>query len=406
MWGEGTGGGSQTHHGPHEVLSPSPCFGHSGQAGGPSLSPSLPSPPPAMTSAKEGKAAPPLLPPPSGAEERRRSPLDQLPPPANSNKPLTPFSIEDILNKPCGRRAPSARLLDKVACSPAAPRNGVVPAPASPLCALQELASKTFKGLEVNVLQAAEGNGPELLRRRLGLGEGGVPLAGSGMLVSLGPVAAPTFGTGQTPPREIPLKFPTKSRVRVGVEGRRKVESVLPNPAPRLGRPSLTTNSIGGEEKGAADRRESGVAAVRGGGGGGGRGGGDRIRVFGFSDGGRAGDESKGLRGKRGERRSGETGGCPLHAAPCRGKAAKSGGGGGPFLGKASAGKALCGFARLSEGALPRCLAWPGAVIGGARGGEGAPGVCTLLAGVAGKGGAVVPLALGTQAGQRSKPRR
>ncbi|XP_062991735.1 transcription factor LBX2 [Elgaria multicarinata webbii] len=110
-----------------------------------------------MTSAKEGKAAPPLLQP--GAEERRRIPLDQLPPPANSNKPLTPFSIEDILSKPSGRKAPASRLLDKVAGATGAPRNGV-PAPASPLCALEELASKTFKGLEVNVLQAAEGRDP------------------------------------------------------------------------------------------------------------------------------------------------------------------------------------------------------------------------------------------------------
>lgn len=110
-----------------------------------------------MTSASEGKAAPPLSQP--GAEERRRSPLDQLPPPANSNKPLTPFSIEDILSKPSGRKAPSTALLDKVAGSAGSPRNGV-PAPASPLCALEELASKTFQGLEVNVLQAAEGKNP------------------------------------------------------------------------------------------------------------------------------------------------------------------------------------------------------------------------------------------------------
>ncbi|XP_067389624.1 transcription factor LBX2 isoform X2 [Emydura macquarii macquarii] len=115
-----------------------------------------------MTSAKDGKVAGPLLHP--GGEERRRSPLDQLPPPANSNKPLTPFSIADILSKPsarkgpCGPCAPSPGLLDKVAGSGAA-RNGV-PAPSSPLCALEELASKTFRGLEVNVLQAAEGRDP------------------------------------------------------------------------------------------------------------------------------------------------------------------------------------------------------------------------------------------------------
>uniref|UniRef100_A0A8C5SJ50 Homeobox domain-containing protein n=1 Tax=Laticauda laticaudata TaxID=8630 RepID=A0A8C5SJ50_LATLA len=108
-----------------------------------------------MTSAKEGKAVP-ALPQPGAAEERRRSPLDHLPPPANSSKPLTPFSIEDILSKPSGHKAPAARLLEKVAGSAGAPRNGV-PAPDSPLCALEELASKTFKGLELNVLQAAEG---------------------------------------------------------------------------------------------------------------------------------------------------------------------------------------------------------------------------------------------------------
>ncbi|XP_071335866.1 transcription factor LBX1a [Trachinotus anak] len=101
---------------------------------------------------------------PAVLEERRRSPLDQLPPPANSNKPLTPFSIEDILNKPSVRRSCSlsgaAHLLS--------PREKLAPAghslsgralltQPSPLCALEELASKTFKGLEVSVLQAAEG---------------------------------------------------------------------------------------------------------------------------------------------------------------------------------------------------------------------------------------------------------
>ncbi|XP_020650815.2 transcription factor LBX2 [Pogona vitticeps] len=121
-----------------------------------------------MTSATEGKAPPTPSQPVDGGgrgggEERHRSPLDQLPPPANSNKPLTPFSIEDILNKPSGRKAPSARLvfLDKVTASTGRPRNGnSLPAPTSPLCALEELASKTFKGLEVNVLQAAEGRDP------------------------------------------------------------------------------------------------------------------------------------------------------------------------------------------------------------------------------------------------------
>nr|XP_038034775.1 transcription factor LBX2 [Anas platyrhynchos] len=114
-----------------------------------------------MTSAREAAGSPPL---PAAGEERRRGALDQLPPPANSNKPLTPFGIEDILSRPSGRRAPPghgappARLPDKAA-GPGAPRNGVC-APSSPLCALEELASKTFKGLELNVLQAAEGREP------------------------------------------------------------------------------------------------------------------------------------------------------------------------------------------------------------------------------------------------------
>lgn len=95
----------------------------------------------------------------SSGEDRRRGPLDQLPPPANSNKPLTPFSIEDILNKPSVKKSVGTlcppRVLEKVAGS-GATRNGIS-APSSPLCALEELASKTFKGLEVSVIQAAEG---------------------------------------------------------------------------------------------------------------------------------------------------------------------------------------------------------------------------------------------------------
>lgn len=95
----------------------------------------------------------------SSGEERRRGPLDQLPPPANSNKPLTPFSIEDILNKPSAKKSVGSlcppRVLQKVTGSSAS-RNGIS-APSSPLCALEELASKTFKGLEVSVIQAAEG---------------------------------------------------------------------------------------------------------------------------------------------------------------------------------------------------------------------------------------------------------
>ncbi|XP_048362961.1 transcription factor LBX1 [Sphaerodactylus townsendi] len=109
-----------------------------------------------MTSKDEGKAA--------SAEERRRSPLDHLPPPANSNKPLTPFSIEDILNKPSVRRSytlcGAAHLLSAAEKHPPASlplSSRALLSQTSPLCALEELASKTFKGLEVSVLQAAEG---------------------------------------------------------------------------------------------------------------------------------------------------------------------------------------------------------------------------------------------------------
>ncbi|XP_072288943.1 transcription factor LBX2 [Eucyclogobius newberryi] len=115
-----------------------------------------------MTSSKDMKAGSVLQ--SSGEERRARAPLDQLPPPANSNKPLTPFSIEDILNKPsvkksaavsvCSVRPP--RVLEKVTAPGNAQRNGIS-TPSSPLCALEELASKTFKGLEVSVIQAAEG---------------------------------------------------------------------------------------------------------------------------------------------------------------------------------------------------------------------------------------------------------
>ncbi|XP_054886743.1 transcription factor LBX2 [Poeciliopsis prolifica] len=109
-----------------------------------------------MTSSKDMKAGSVLQ---SGGEERRRAPLDQLPPPANSNKPLTPFSIEDILNKPSVKKSVASicppRVLEKVTGSNAV-RNGIS-TPSSPLCALEELASKTFKGLEVSVIQAAEG---------------------------------------------------------------------------------------------------------------------------------------------------------------------------------------------------------------------------------------------------------
>ncbi|XP_069755583.1 transcription factor LBX1-like [Narcine bancroftii] len=116
-----------------------------------------------MSSKEESKSSSGAL--HSSIDERRRSPLDQLPPPANSNKPLTPFSIEDILNKPSVRRGFAVcganHLLsaaDKHTSSALAlaTRTGVL-SQTSPLCALEELASKTFKGLEVSVLQAAEG---------------------------------------------------------------------------------------------------------------------------------------------------------------------------------------------------------------------------------------------------------
>ncbi|XP_041065249.1 transcription factor LBX1-like [Carcharodon carcharias] len=116
-----------------------------------------------MSSKEEAKSSSGTL--HSSVEERRRSPLDHLPPPANSNKPLTPFSIEDILNKPSVRRGYTLcgtnHLLsptDKHTPSgmPLSGRAGVL-TQTSPLCALEELASKTFKGLEVSVLQAAEG---------------------------------------------------------------------------------------------------------------------------------------------------------------------------------------------------------------------------------------------------------
>ncbi|KAJ3614652.1 hypothetical protein NHX12_018223 [Muraenolepis orangiensis] len=92
------------------------------------------------------------------AENRRRSPLDHLPPPAISNKPLTPFSIEDILNKPSVKRSyticGTAHLISSSEKHRSSSGRALL---TSPLSALEELASKTFKGLEVSVLQAAEG---------------------------------------------------------------------------------------------------------------------------------------------------------------------------------------------------------------------------------------------------------
>ncbi|XP_062866931.1 transcription factor LBX1b [Trichomycterus rosablanca] len=87
-------------------------------------------------------------------EGNRRNPLERLPPPASSNKPLTPFSIADILAKPINKTTSahlslSATLLKTLITSPVDHT--------SPLCALQELTSKTFRGLEPGVFQAAEG---------------------------------------------------------------------------------------------------------------------------------------------------------------------------------------------------------------------------------------------------------
>lgn len=136
--------------GPSGGLSPRQRIPVAGGEGSPAR------PGPTMTSKEEPK--------PSSGEERRRSPLDHLPPPANSNKPLTPFSIEDILNKPSVRRSytlcGTAHLLSAAEKHPPAglPLSGrALLSQTSPLCALEELASKTFKGLEVSVLQAAEG---------------------------------------------------------------------------------------------------------------------------------------------------------------------------------------------------------------------------------------------------------
>ncbi|XP_051010530.1 transcription factor LBX2 [Acomys russatus] len=58
----------------------------------------------------------------------------------------TPFSIADILGRSMVPRAPSA---------PQLPEAG--PDPESPLCALEELASKTFLGHDLGALQASEG---------------------------------------------------------------------------------------------------------------------------------------------------------------------------------------------------------------------------------------------------------
>lgn len=110
-----------------------------------------------MTSAGEAAGSPPL---PAAVGGHRRSPLDRLPPPANTTKPLTPFGIEDILGRPRGGSPPGTGTGPAAPPAPTGPRGGGGGcAPASPLWALEELASKTFQGLELGMLQAAGGTG-------------------------------------------------------------------------------------------------------------------------------------------------------------------------------------------------------------------------------------------------------
>ncbi|TRY92312.1 hypothetical protein DNTS_029275 [Danionella cerebrum] len=105
-------------------------------------------------------------------ESRGLNPLEYLPPPAGYNKPLTPFSITDILSKPTFQRAlprvHRVRVSERARQSITITRQSItLVAHTSPLSALQELASKTFRGLELGVLQAAEGrNGLSLFERR------------------------------------------------------------------------------------------------------------------------------------------------------------------------------------------------------------------------------------------------
>ncbi|XP_028279463.1 transcription factor LBX1a [Parambassis ranga] len=84
-------------------------------------------------------------------EDRGRILLGRLPS-ANCIKPLTPFSIEDILSKPSVRKSSSftGAAGDKL---PAAASRSLWQT--SPLCALEELARNTLLGLEVSGLQTA-----------------------------------------------------------------------------------------------------------------------------------------------------------------------------------------------------------------------------------------------------------
>ncbi|XP_073525295.1 transcription factor LBX2-like, partial [Phyllobates terribilis] len=89
-----------------------------------------------------------------GGDMKERRPWGGREPPA---KPFTPFSIEDILSRaPDARGSPPPRLRSP---PPKLRTGGSPPQSASPLCALEKLASKTFGGLEMGVLQAAEGKG-------------------------------------------------------------------------------------------------------------------------------------------------------------------------------------------------------------------------------------------------------
>ncbi|XP_067324546.1 transcription factor LBX2 [Anolis sagrei] len=121
----------------------------------------------------------------AGEEEEEEGapppPPPRFPPPAApaSGKPLTPFSIADILGKPpCSgeerargvgrarRGAPCSSasafaFLD--APSPSSPSPRRSPGPSSPLCALEQLASKTFRALEGSPLLQAAANGRDPL---------------------------------------------------------------------------------------------------------------------------------------------------------------------------------------------------------------------------------------------------